>query len=55
MLELTMGGRCIGGLDALAFLEALPDSIPEKVKTDEFCRNSTFPFRVGMAKGVGKA
>lgn len=37
MLDLTMGGRCIGGLDAVAFFEALPDSIPDAVKTEQFC------------------
>lgn len=39
MLELTMGGRAVSGLDAIAFLEALPDSIPQEVKTEEFCRD----------------
>lgn len=37
MLDLTNGGRCIGGLDAVAFFEALPDSIPDAVKTEQFC------------------
>lgn len=36
MLELTMGGRCVSGIDAVAFFEALPDSIPEEIKTEEF-------------------
>lgn len=39
MLELTMGGRTVSGLDAIAFLEALPDSIPQEVKTKQFCRD----------------
>lgn len=37
MLELTMGGRCISGLDAITFFESLPEFLPEKLKTDEFC------------------
>lgn len=37
MLDLTMGGRCIGGLDAITFFEALPNSVPDAVKTEEFC------------------
>lgn len=37
MLELTMGGRAIGGLDAIDFFESLIDSIPEELKTEEFC------------------
>lgn len=39
MLDLTMGGRCISGIDAIAFFESLPDSIPDEVKTEEFCRD----------------
>ena len=39
MLELTMGGRCISGLDAIALFESLPDYIPEEVKTEKFCRD----------------
>lgn len=36
-LELTNGGRCMSGPDAVAFLEMLPDSIPDEIKNDEFC------------------
>lgn len=38
MLELTMGGRCISGSDAITLFETLPDCIPDEVKTEEFCR-----------------
>ena len=37
MLDLTMGGRCVSGLDAIGFFESLPDSVPGEVKTEEFC------------------
>lgn len=37
MIELTMGGRCVGGLDEIAFFEALPVAIPEEIATDGFC------------------
>lgn len=37
MLDLTMGGRCISGKEAVEFFETLPDSIPEEIKTDKFC------------------
>ena len=37
MLELTCGGRTIGGLDAIAFFEALPDCINDEAKTESFC------------------
>ena len=37
MLELTMGGRTISGVDAVAFFESLPDMLADDVRTDEFC------------------
>ena len=37
MLELTNGGRCISGPDAIAFFERLGDAIDDDVKTPEFC------------------
>lgn len=37
MLDLTNGGLCMSGLDAVEFLEMLPDNIPDEVKDDEFC------------------
>lgn len=37
MLDLTMGGRCISGKEAVEFFETLPDSIQQEIKTDEFC------------------
>lgn len=41
MLELTMGGLCMSGLDAVEFLEMLPDNIPDEVKDDDFCAEYT--------------
>ena len=37
MLDLTNGGLCMSGLDAVEFLEMLPDNIHDEVKDDEFC------------------
>ncbi len=37
MLEMTNGGRCMSGLNAIEFFETLPDSIDDELKTDEFC------------------
>lgn len=37
MLDLTMGGVCMSGLDAVEFLEMLPDNISDEVKDDDFC------------------
>lgn len=37
MLELTTGGRAIGGEDAVRFFESLPDMLDDAVKTDKFC------------------
>lgn len=30
-------GACMGGIDAVEFLEMLPDNIPDEVKDDDFC------------------
>lgn len=30
-------GVCMSGIDAVEFLEMLPDNIPDEVKDDEFC------------------
>ena len=35
MLELT--GTCCSGIDAIEFMEMLPDVIDDEYKTDEFC------------------
>lgn len=32
-------GVCMGGLDAVEFLEMLPDNIPDEIKDDDFCDN----------------
>ena len=37
MLDLTIGGQCIGGEDAVRFFEAVPDMLSEAVKTEDFC------------------
>lgn len=37
MLTLTNSGKMCSGLDAIEFLEALPDIIDEDIKTEEFC------------------
>lgn len=37
MLELTNGGRCVSGLDAVEFFETLPDSIDDDLKDEVFC------------------
>lgn len=37
MLELTMGGLCMGGVDAVEFFESVPDMFSEAQKTEEFC------------------
>ena len=55
MLELTMGGRCIGGLDAITFFESLPESLPEKLKTEEFCNEYEYALnrlRYEVSKSV---
>lgn len=35
MLQLT--GMCMSGLDAVEFLEMLPDNLPDEIKDDDFC------------------
>lgn len=35
MLELT--GMCMSGVEAVEFLEMLPDNIPDEIKDEEFC------------------
>ena len=55
MLELT--GICCGGMEAIDFMESLPDVIPEKVKTNDFCEEyekALNRFRYEVAKGIGK-
>ena len=42
MLELTRGGRMIGGEAAVEFLEMLPDNIPDEIKDDDFCAQYEF-------------
>lgn len=42
MLELTHGGRMIGGEAAVEFLEMLPDNIPDEIKDDDFCDEYEF-------------
>ena len=37
ILELTMGGRSMGGEDAVRFFEHLPGQLDEKIKSDDFC------------------
>ena len=32
-------GICMGGVDAVEFLEMLPDNIPDEIKDDEFCED----------------
>ena len=55
MLELT--GVCCGGLDAIEFMEMLPDVIPEECKTDDFCEEyerALNRFRYEVAKEIGR-
>ena len=35
MLQIT--GIMMGGLDAVEYLEMLPDNIPDEIKDDDFC------------------
>lgn len=35
MIEKT--GICMSGIDAVEFLEMLPDNIPDEIKDDDFC------------------
>lgn len=41
MLEMTDGGRCMSGVEAVEFFERLADSIDEELKTEEFCEEYT--------------
>lgn len=55
MLELT--GTCCSGIDAIEFMEMLPDVIDDECKTDEFCddfEKALNRFRYEVAKGIGK-
>lgn len=36
MLELTNGGRCVSGEDAVTFFESVPDLLDDAVKTEVF-------------------
>ena len=54
MLELT--GMCCSGIEAIEFMEMLPDVIDEDSKTDEFCEDfekALNRFRYEVAKGIG--
>lgn len=54
MLELT--GKCCGGIEAIEFMEMLPDVIDEDVKTEEFCEEygqALNRFRYEVKKGIG--
>ncbi len=42
MLELTDGGRCMSGPDAVEFFERLADMIDEDIRTDDFCDEYTW-------------
>lgn len=57
MLDLTNGGRCISGLDAIEFMERLADVFDEDVKTDEFCEEyeralNRFRYEIGKSVPV---
>lgn len=41
MLELTVGGRCMSGVETVEFFERLVDSIDEELRTEEFCEEYT--------------
>lgn len=54
-LEITMGGRMIGGEDAVEFFEAVAELIPEEDRTEEFCNEYTFAmnrFRALVLKDI---
>ena len=54
MLELT--GMCCSGIEAIEFMEMLPDVIDEDSKTDEFCEDfekALNRFRYEVTKGIG--
>ena len=55
MLDLAMGGRAVGGGAAVAFFEALLDSLPDEMKTEDFCNQYTYAlnrFRYEARKSV---
>ena len=55
MLELT--GSCCSGIEAIEFMEMLPDVIDDDYKTDEFCADfekALNRFRYEVAKGIGR-
>ena len=55
MLELTDGGRCMSGMDAIEFFERLDDVLDDAVKTDEFCDEFTWALnrlRVEVRKSI---
>lgn len=55
MIELTKGGRCCSGLDAINFFEALPDILDENQRTEEFCEqyeNALNRIRYEIRKSV---
>lgn len=55
MLDLTMGGRCVGGVDAVEFFERLADIFPAEIKTEEFCNEYEYAlnrFRYEVQKSV---
>ena len=55
-MERTIG-KCCNGIEAIEFMEMLPDVIPEEVKTDEFCEEYECVlnrFRYEVSKEIGK-
>lgn len=55
MLELT--GSCCSGIEAIEFMEMLPDVIDDDYKTDEFCddfEKALNRFRYEVTKGIGR-
>lgn len=55
MLDLTMGGQAMSGLDAIKFMERLADVFDEDVRTDEFCEEYELAlnrFRYEIRKSV---
>lgn len=55
MLDLTDGGRCMSGTDAIEFMERLADLLDEEVRTEEFCNEFTYAlnrFRYEIRKSI---
>ena len=55
MLDLTDGGRCMSGPDAIEFMEKLADVLDEEVRTEEFCDEFTWAlnrFRYEIRKSI---